>query len=57
MLGMFSPIEILAVLAVAVMFVPVVAGIGVIIYMVVRKAARDGARDAARIAAEREQPR
>ena len=36
--------------------VPIIAGGGVIVYMIMRKAARDGVRDAAR-SAERERPK
>jgi hypothetical protein len=56
MLGMFSPVEILFIGVTLITLVPIIAGGGVIVYMVMRKAARDGVRDAARTA-EREQPK
>lgn len=48
MIGMMSSFEILFALgATLILLVPFIAGIGIILYMIVRKAARDGARDAA----------
>ncbi len=48
MLAMFSPVEILVVLFVGIVFS---AALGIGIYALIRRAARDGARDAARAAA------
>jgi hypothetical protein len=48
MLGMMSSFEILFALgATLILLVPFIAGTGIILYMIVRKAARDGAHDAA----------
>ena len=47
MLAMFSPVELVVVLALTLLtLVPIVAGAGIIVYMIVRKATRDGIRDA-----------
>jgi hypothetical protein len=50
MLAMFSPVEIFVAIGVTLITLPIVAGVGVIVYMIVRRAARDGARDAAKTA-------
>lgn len=48
MLGMMSSFDILfAIGATLLLLVPIIAGFGIILYMIVRKAARDGANDAA----------
>ena len=47
MLATFSPVELVVVLALTLLtLVPIVAGAGIIVYMIVRKATRDGIRDA-----------
>ena len=47
MLAMFSPVEIAAVLVVAVLSLAAMAGAVYLLYRLARRAARDGARDAA----------